>query len=221
VQAWFPLCLFQHLQDLFHHNIAPFFRQMQPIPATQKLSSSYSGRWQEQTANNSREACSHPVLPLLHGMPEINHLQVHLLAQSYASIRVQTAGFVGPDDLTQYSTTAHIICSVPCVQLYGNKPLDSPYNWSLTWLSFEASPRSEVGSSGKWLVSSQRGSDHKGKPTVKQLPTGASTFQEHLANRYSTFRCSAIFLMFPMYSSSGTWGPRPEEWAAMESFPPK
>jgi len=86
VQAWFPLCLFQHLQDLFHHNVAPFFRQMQPIPATQKLLSSYSGRRQEQTANNSREACSHPVLPLLHGMPEINHLQVHLLAQSYAGI---------------------------------------------------------------------------------------------------------------------------------------
>lgn len=36
VQAWFPLCLFQHLQDLFHHNVAPFFRQMQPIPAIQK-----------------------------------------------------------------------------------------------------------------------------------------------------------------------------------------
>jgi hypothetical protein len=77
--------------------------------------SSYSGRPQEQTANNSREACSHPVLPLLHGMPEINHLQVHLLAQSYAGVRVQTAGFVGPDDLTQYSTAAHIICSFPCV----------------------------------------------------------------------------------------------------------
>ena len=122
VQAWFPLCLFQHLQDLFHHNVAPFFRQMQPIPATQKLLSSYSGRRQEQTANNSREACSDPVLPLLHGMPEINHLQVHLLAQSYAGVRVQTAGFVGPDNLTKYSTAAHIICSVPCVILYCNKP---------------------------------------------------------------------------------------------------
>ena len=77
----------------------------------------YSGRQQEQTANNSREACSDPVLPLLHGMPEINHLQVHLLAQSYAGVRVQTAGFVGPDNLTKYSTAAHIICSVPCVIL--------------------------------------------------------------------------------------------------------
>jgi hypothetical protein len=50
-------------------------------------------------------------------MPEINHLQVHLLAQSYTGIRVQMAGFVGPDDLTKYSTAAHIICSVPCIIL--------------------------------------------------------------------------------------------------------
>ena len=53
--------------------------------------------------HHSRKACRHPVLPLLHGMPQINHLQVHLFAQSYAGVRVEVAGLVGPHDLAQYS----------------------------------------------------------------------------------------------------------------------
>jgi hypothetical protein len=71
---------------------------------------------------DSREACSHPVLPLLHGMPEIHHLELHLLAQSHAGVGVQAAGLVGPDDLAQYGyataahTTQHVFTICICMR---------------------------------------------------------------------------------------------------------
>lgn len=36
-----------------------------------------------------------------------------------------------------------------------------------------------------------------------------------------TWRCLAILIRFSVYSGRGTWGPRPDEWGPIESFPPK
>jgi hypothetical protein len=72
-------------------------------------------------ANHSREARRHPVLPPLHGMPEINHLQVHLFAQSHAGVRVHTAGFVGPHDLAQYGAAEFRISPMPYTSMHCNK----------------------------------------------------------------------------------------------------
>jgi hypothetical protein len=125
VQARLPLRLLEHLEDLFHHHVAPLFRQMQPIPAntcTKENLCLVIQAGDDSKQMDSREACSHPVLPLLHGMPEIHHLELHLLAQSHAGVGVQAAGLVGPDDLAQYGyataahTTQHVFTICICMR---------------------------------------------------------------------------------------------------------
>jgi hypothetical protein len=57
---------------------------------------------------HSRKAGCHPVFPFLHCIPKIDNLQVHLFAQRYTGVRVQTASFVCSHDLAQNTTAAYI-----------------------------------------------------------------------------------------------------------------
>jgi len=75
---------------------------------------------------------------------------------------------------------------------------------------------------GKWHESYPKGSGKKGETRryheLNNTEEGRSK-KKKVTN--FTKRCSPIFLMFSMNSDKGTWGPWPEGWGWVESFPPK